>query len=118
MVRFQRLTWDDLGNFTRAELLPRVEAEQQYWVRKERRSLSEADQRAREEFSKILYAVINPPGLAGAMGEMAAGLKGERSANTAYWSEKPGLHPSSQAEAAAGSPGPEVDAGREAEAGQ
>jgi hypothetical protein len=29
MTRFQRLTWDDLDNFTRAELLPRVEAEQQ-----------------------------------------------------------------------------------------
>jgi hypothetical protein len=32
MTRFQRLTWDDLDNFNRAELLPRVEAEQQYWA--------------------------------------------------------------------------------------
>jgi hypothetical protein len=90
MTRFQRLTWDDLGDFTRAELLPRVEAEQRYWARKEQRGLSEADQEARREFSKILCAVINPAGLAGAMGEMAAWLRGERPVNTSYWSEKPG----------------------------
>jgi len=94
MTRFQRLTWDDLGNFTRAELLPRVEAEQQYWARRERHGLSEADQEARKEFSQILCAVINPPGLASAMGEMAGWLKGERATSTAYWSEKPGRQPS------------------------
>jgi hypothetical protein len=59
-----------------------------------KRGLSEADQHARREFSKILCAVINPPGLADAMGEMAAWLKGERSTNTSYWSEKPGRQPS------------------------
>jgi len=82
MTRFQRLTWDDLGNFTRDELLPRLEAEQEYWARKEKRGLSEADQHAREEFAKILYAVINPAGLAGSMAETTAWLKGERATDT------------------------------------
>jgi hypothetical protein len=94
MTRFQRLTWDDLDNFTRAELLSRVEAEQQYWAREQKRGLSEADQEARREFSKILCAVINPPGLADAMGEMTAWLKGERATNTSYWGAKPGRQPS------------------------
>lgn len=71
-----------------------MEVEQQYWTREEKRGLSEADQRARGEFSKILCAMINPPGLADAMGEMAAWLKGERAANTSYWIEKPGRQPS------------------------
>ncbi len=94
MPRFQRLTWDGLDNFTRADLLPRVEAGQEYWARKEKRGLSEADQHARKEFGKILYAVINPPGLAGSMAETTAWLKGERETDTSYWSERPGRQPS------------------------
>ncbi|PWV71340.1 hypothetical protein SAMN05421630_11556 [Prauserella marina] len=35
MARFQRLTWDDLDHLTREELIPRLEAEQEYWARKE-----------------------------------------------------------------------------------
>jgi hypothetical protein len=93
MTRFQRLTWDDLDNFTRTGL-PRVEAEQQYWARKEKHRLGEADQHARREFSKLLYAVINPPALADSMAETTAWLKGERAANTSYWGEKPGRQPS------------------------
>jgi len=93
MTPFQRLTWDDLGNLTRAELLPRLAAEQQYWARKARRGLSEDDQHARSEFGKILCAALSPPALADAMGEMAAWLKGERAANTSYWNEKPGHGP-------------------------
>lgn len=91
MARFRRLTRADLSNLTRGELLPRLEAEQRYWARKEARGLSEADQRARKEFSDILHAVINPEALAGAMGEMAAWLKGERMSGTSYWGEKPGI---------------------------
>lgn len=93
MARFQRLTWDDLDNLTRAELLPRLEAEQQYWARKERGELSEADERARREFGRMLCTVISPDSLASAMGEMAAWLKGDRSVNTSYWDEKPGKAP-------------------------
>lgn len=100
MARFQRLTWDDLDNLTRAELLPRLEAEQQYWARKQARGLSEADQCARREFSRMLCTVISPDGLASAMGEMAAWLKGDRSVNTSYWDEKPGRQPSGPGEGA------------------
>lgn len=90
MARFQRLTRADLSNLTRGELLPRLEAEQRYWARKEARGLSEADQRARKEFSDILHVAINPEAFAGGMGEMVAWLKGERTTGTSYWSEKPG----------------------------
>lgn len=89
MARFQRLTRDDLANLTREELLPRLEAEQEYWARKEKRRLSAADQLARKEFSDLVHAVINPAGLADSMAETTASLKGERSTDSAYWSEKP-----------------------------
>jgi hypothetical protein len=88
-ARFQRLTRDDLTNFTRDDLLPRLEAEQEYWARKEKRGLSAADQQARKEFSDLVYAVINPAGLADSMAETTAWLKGERSTDSAYFKEKP-----------------------------
>jgi hypothetical protein len=84
-----RLTRDDLTNLTREELLPRLEAEQEYWARKEKRGLTAADLQARKEFSDILFAVINPSGLADSMAETTAWLKGERSTDSAYWNEKP-----------------------------
>lgn len=90
MARFQRLTREDLNTHTRDELLPRLEAEQEYWARKEKRGLSPADQQARKEFSDLLYAVINPAGLAGSMAETTAWLTGERSSDSLYWKEKPG----------------------------
>ena len=90
MARFKRLTWDDLDNLTRKELLPRLEAEQEYWARQEKRGLSDADQQARKQFSDILYAVINPAGLAASMAETTAWLKGERSTDSSYWREQPG----------------------------
>ncbi|SEO83759.1 hypothetical protein [Amycolatopsis saalfeldensis] len=89
MARFQRLTRDDLTTHTRDELLPRLEAEQEYWARKEKRGLSAADQQARREFSDLVYAVINPSGLADSMAETTAWLKGERSTDSAYFTEKP-----------------------------
>jgi hypothetical protein len=97
MTRFQRLTRDDLGSLTRGELLPRIEAEQQYWARMARRGLSEADQQARREFSGILMTALSPDGLAHAMAETAAWLKGERATATSYWDEKPGRPAAPQA---------------------
>jgi hypothetical protein len=89
MARFQRLTRDDLTKFSRDELLPRLEAEQEYWARKEKRGLSAADQQARKEFSDLVYAVINPAGLADSMAETTAWLKGERATDSTYFTEKP-----------------------------
>ena len=89
MARFQRLTSDDLSTLTRVELLPRLEAEQQYWTRKEKRGLSAADQQARKEFSDLVYAVINPAGLADSIAETTAWLKGERPTDSTYFEEKP-----------------------------
>jgi hypothetical protein len=90
MVRFQRLTRDDLNNLTREELLPRLDAEQQYWARKEKRGLSPADQQARKEFTDLLHAVINPAGLTDAMAETIAWLRGDRAVETSYWTRRPG----------------------------
>ncbi|SEP53609.1 hypothetical protein [Amycolatopsis saalfeldensis] len=91
MARFQRLTRDDLTTHTRDELLPRLEAEQEYWARKEKRGLSPADQQARKEFSNMLFIVLNPAELADSMAETTAWLRGERSTDSAYFTEKP-LH--------------------------
>ena len=90
MARFKRLTRDDLNNLTRNELLPRLEAEQEYWARKERRGLSAADQQARKEFTDIVFTVLNPDGLADLVAEEAAWLKGERPTSSSYWERKPG----------------------------
>jgi hypothetical protein len=99
MTRFQRLTWNDLGNYTRGELLPRVEAEEHYWQRKEKRGLSQADQQARREFTQMLYAVSSPAGLASSMAETTAWLKGERATPSSYFNEKPGRQPQPDREA-------------------
>lgn len=90
MPRFKRLTWADLDNLTRDELLPRLEAEQEYWARKAACGMSEADRKARKEFSDMLRKVLNPSEVADSMAETAAWLKGERSADTSFWDEKPG----------------------------
>lgn len=90
MARFKRLTWDDLDNLTRGELLDRLEAEQAYWARKEARGLSETDRKARNEFSDIVFAVLNPSKIAESMVETTAWLKGERPTDSSFWSEKPG----------------------------
>uniref|UniRef100_UPI003F4971C6 hypothetical protein n=1 Tax=Actinokineospora sp. CA-119265 TaxID=3239890 RepID=UPI003F4971C6 len=90
MAQFKRLTQDDLATHTREQLLSRLEAEQQYWARKERRGLSPADEQARREFSDLVFAVINPDGLASSMRETTAWLKGERTTDTSYWDQTPG----------------------------
>jgi hypothetical protein len=90
MARFTRLTWDDLNSFTRDELLSRLEAEQEYWARKEKRGLNADDQQARKEFSDMVFTVLNPDGLANSMAETTAWLKSERSTDSSYFREKPG----------------------------
>jgi hypothetical protein len=89
MARFRRLTHDDLTIYTRDELLPKLEAEQKHWARKEKLGLSAADQQARRKFREIVHAVFNPDGLAVSMGETAAWFKGERPTDSAYFQEKP-----------------------------
>ncbi|ATY17285.1 hypothetical protein CU254_42645 (plasmid) [Amycolatopsis sp. AA4] len=90
MARFQRLTREDLNALTRNELLPRLEREQEYWARKEKRGMSAADQQARKEFTDMVFTVLNPDGLASSMREDTAWLKGERPTSSSYWDEKPG----------------------------
>ncbi len=90
MARFTRLTWADLNTHTRDELLARLEAEQQYWARREKRGLSEADQQARKQFTAIVFAVLNPDWLASSLAETAAWLKGEQPADSSFWCETPG----------------------------
>ncbi|GAB2740543.1 hypothetical protein [Amycolatopsis magusensis] len=90
MARSQRLTWEDLKTLTRQELLPRLEREQEYWARKERRGLTPDDQAARKEFTNMLFTVLNPDGLADSMAEDVAWLSGQRSTASSYWDKKPG----------------------------
>lgn len=90
MARFARLTRADLDTLTRQELLDRLEAEQNYWARKEKRGLSTSDQQARREFTDLVFAVLNTDGVANSIREDAAWLKGERNNASTYWSEVPG----------------------------
>lgn len=92
MPKFQRLTWGDLDKLTRNQLLPRLEAEQEYWARKQQRGMSPEDDAARAEFGRMLLAAIDPAGLAQEMGDTAAWLRGEGSAPT-WFNEKPGRGP-------------------------
>lgn len=94
MARFTRLTRADLDTNTRDDLLDRIEAEQEYWKRKQQRGLSPADEQARREFSDLIAIVLDPSALADSMAEDAAWLRGERGPS-AYWSQIPGGHPES-----------------------
>lgn len=96
MARFTRLTRADLTRYSRAELLPRVEAEQQYWARKARHGLSAADADARAEFYKILNVVIDITGLSADLRATSAALREEQAADSSYWSCPPGNAPTSQ----------------------
>jgi hypothetical protein len=83
VARFRRLTAAEARTLTRLELLDRIEVEQRYWARKGRRT--PADDAAEREFSRILYASLNPAeGLADAL----AYLNGERT-GPSYWERKP-----------------------------
>ncbi|MGW0984263.1 hypothetical protein ACWD33_26010 [Streptomyces xiamenensis] len=85
MPTFKRLKRTDLDTLTRAELQDRVQAESDYWDRKCRRGLSEADAAAHQEFSAILYAAIDPgAALAHAQHYLETGV------DNGYWDEKPG----------------------------
>lgn len=96
MARFQRLTRDDLSKLTRNELVDRLEVEQQYWARKEKRGLNEADTQARRLFSDLVFAVLDPDGFAQSMRETTEWLKGERPNDSTFWTEKPGLTASAE----------------------
>jgi hypothetical protein len=54
-----------------------------------KRGLSAADQHARREFSDLVYAVINPSGLADSMTETTAWLRGERLTDSRMWTTSP-----------------------------
>lgn len=83
MARFKRLTAAEARTLTRSELLDRIEAEQRYWERKKQRTPE--DVAAEREFSRILYASLNPgDGLADALAHLA----GERT-GPSYWDQKP-----------------------------
>jgi hypothetical protein len=55
--RFKRLTDAEARQLTRAEILARVEAEQQYWFRGRRIA---ADPDGYREFSRIMHTYLNP----------------------------------------------------------
>ncbi len=85
MPAFKRLKRSDLDILTRAELQDRIEAENDYWDRKCRRGLSEADAAAHQEFSVILHAALDPAAsIAHAKEYLETGV------DNGYWDEKPG----------------------------
>lgn len=83
MATFKRLTAAEARTLTRTELLHRIEAEQRYWQRKTRRTPQ--DKAAAVEFTRILFASLNP---GDALGDALAYLKGERT-GLSYWDQKP-----------------------------
>lgn len=85
MPAFKRLTRDDLNHLTRRELQDRIMLESDYWDRKCRRGLNEADAAAHQEFGEILHAAIDPgASIDHAMQYMETGV------DNGYWDEKPG----------------------------
>jgi hypothetical protein len=84
MARFKRLTDAEARTLTRSEILDRVEAEQQYWIRKHRRGMTEEDVTAEREFNRIMYAYLDP--MAG-LDALRDTLEGRRSD---YWESRPG----------------------------
>lgn len=61
MPAFIRLTEDDLRTLTRNQLLARFEREGEYWDRKHKRGMTEADNAAYREYSRLMHLAI-PPG--------------------------------------------------------
>lgn len=62
MPAFKRLTEDDLRTLTRSELLDRFEREGEYWDRKTKRGMTEVDQAAHREYSRLLHLALPPGG--------------------------------------------------------
>lgn len=83
MASFRRLTAAEARTLTRSELLDRFEAEQQYWAR--RRNLTAEDREAAREFTRILFASLNP---ADGVADVLSYLRGERT-GPSYWDKKP-----------------------------
>jgi hypothetical protein len=77
MARFVRLTRADLARLTRAELLDRIEAEQQYWHRKQDRGKFTAEDRtAFAEFREIMHAACEPAAAIQDLNNRIAGVPG------------------------------------------
>jgi hypothetical protein len=61
MARFERLTIEEARTLSREELLPRVEAEQQYWYRRmNRMEIRVGDDEAFKTFTRIMHVLIDP----------------------------------------------------------
>ncbi|MFJ7269444.1 hypothetical protein ACIQV3_22830 [Streptomyces sp. NPDC099050] len=86
MPAFKRLTREDLTKLTRAELLDRIRMESDYWDRKCKRGLNEADAAAHQEFSSILHAALDP---GAALNHAIVYIEGR--GDNGYWNEKPGV---------------------------
>lgn len=85
MARFRRLTVDEARAMTRAELLDRLEIEQQYWHRKmDQHRMSPEDWEAHEVFTACLH-LIDP---VTAVSDTLAWLKGEGAGR--YMDTRPG----------------------------
>jgi hypothetical protein len=85
MPAFKRLTREDLTRLTRAELLDWITVESDYWDRKCKRGLNEADATAHQEFSSILHAAFDP---SAALNHAITYIDGR--GDNGYWNEKPG----------------------------
>jgi hypothetical protein len=79
--RFKRLTDAEARTLTRADLLDRVEAEQAHWFRK--RHMTEADQTAYREFSRIMHAYLSPSAAVQAAMDTVEGHGSD------YWETRP-----------------------------
>ena len=60
MPAFKRLTEADLRTLTRSELLERFEREGEYWDRKMKRVMTDADRAAYTEYSRLMHLAIQP----------------------------------------------------------
>ena len=85
MSRFQRLADAEARTLTRAELLDRIEAEQNYWAHKRGRTAENLA--AEREFSQILHTYLP---LADALQAARDVLEGREST---YWETRPGGAP-------------------------
>jgi hypothetical protein len=84
MARFKRLTDAEARTLTRAELLDRIEAEQQYWFRKLDRPHTDADREAWREFVRIMHRYLP---LDKILDELLAVVEGR--AAPGYWERRP-----------------------------
>ncbi|GAA3569989.1 hypothetical protein GCM10022419_058580 [Nonomuraea rosea] len=85
MPSFERLTIEEARTLTRDELLPRIEAEQQYWYQRIHRCrMRPGDDEAFKTFNQILHVAADPVRL---LWDTDPFLEGT-STNSDYW-QKP-----------------------------